>query len=314
MANAITIGIGAGLTAALLFAATATMSPFALILSYISPLPVVIAGMGWTHLTGLLAVAVGGAVLSAVLGPAYAIGFTFGVAAPAWLMCWLAITRLGPERREVPSNGTILLGIALIAGGMTLASALAVGGGSFTAYGSTMRQLVEAILRMQTGTPQDQPLVLGQGIEPAEAIDILVGFFPVVIGASIVPLLVGNLWGGAKAVAVSGRLQRPWVPLPSTQMPRAALGIFAAAMLLAAAGGYPGILGKGIVGAGICALAFQALAAIHDRTRGKPGRPFFLGLIYLIMTITAGWPIPFLAIYGLIDLFTRRPEAVSNPD
>ncbi len=313
MANAIIIGIGAGLTAALLFAVTATMSPLALFLSYISPLPIVIAGLGWSHLAGLLALAVGGAVLSALLGPAYALGFTFGVAAPAWAMTWLGSARFGAERSAFLPPGLLLLAITVIAGAMTLASALTIGGGQFTTYTTTMRQLVEAILRMQTGTPQDQPLSLGQGMETGEAIDVLVSFFPVVIGASIVPLLVGNLWLGAKAVLVSGRLPRPWTPLPLTRMPRTVLWLFAGALFLTAIGGYPGVLGKGIVGAGITALALQAMAAVHDRTRGKPGRPFFLGLLYLILVITAGWPIPFLAIYGLIDLFTSRSPAASDP-
>jgi hypothetical protein len=42
------IGAGAGLTSALLFASISTTSPIALVLLLFAPLPLLIAGMGWT--------------------------------------------------------------------------------------------------------------------------------------------------------------------------------------------------------------------------------------------------------------------------
>ena len=49
------IGIGAGAAAALLFASVASGSWLSIILFYLAPLPVMIAGLGWSHWAALIA-------------------------------------------------------------------------------------------------------------------------------------------------------------------------------------------------------------------------------------------------------------------
>ena len=57
--NSLSIGIGAGLASALLFGAVITGSPVAMLLSFIAPLPIFIASLGWKHRSGLVAAATG---------------------------------------------------------------------------------------------------------------------------------------------------------------------------------------------------------------------------------------------------------------
>ncbi|HZB62829.1 MAG TPA: hypothetical protein VE423_09180, partial [Microvirga sp.] len=59
--NVLAIGIGAGLASALLFAVVITGSLLAMMLSFIAPLPIFIASLGWNHRCGLLA-SVSGAI------------------------------------------------------------------------------------------------------------------------------------------------------------------------------------------------------------------------------------------------------------
>src|SRR5689334_2634561 len=78
------VGLGAGAAAALLFASVATGSILATLLFYLSPLPILIAGLGWNHWTGLIAGVTASAALGAMFGFYFLMAFLVGVALPAW--------------------------------------------------------------------------------------------------------------------------------------------------------------------------------------------------------------------------------------
>ena len=92
MTQIVLIGIGAGAAAALLFASLASGSLFALVLFYLSPLPVLIASIGWNYLAGLIAALFAAACLALVLrwlisrSPS-----SLGVGLPAWWLGYLAL-------------------------------------------------------------------------------------------------------------------------------------------------------------------------------------------------------------------------------
>src|ERR1700704_2904447 len=67
MMQIVLIGLGAGAAAALLFASVASGVIFSVLLFYLSPLPIMIAALGWSHWAGLLAAVVGAAVLGAAM-------------------------------------------------------------------------------------------------------------------------------------------------------------------------------------------------------------------------------------------------------
>lgn len=311
LAKYLAIGAGAGLSSALLFAVTATMSPLSLFLSYVAPLPIVIAALGWAPLIGLFGLAVGAAALSVTVGSKGALAFALGIASPALALSAFAMARLPLKDggARPPSHGAILAAAAGASGIMTLGSALTVGGGSFDAYAATMKRAIEGLIRYQMNLPADGPLVLQGGVPGDEIVAMMVAIFPIAIGASFLPLVVANLWAGAKIVAVSGRLPIPWVPAYTAQMPAWILGALVLASAVSLVDHFPGVLARGLIGGILAALSFQALAAIHDRTRGRPGRPVILGLLYGLLAMTLGWAMPFLAIYGLVDLFVRRRAA-----
>ena len=52
MLQIVFIGIGTGVAAALLFASVASGSILATLLFYLAPLPILIAGLGWSHWAG----------------------------------------------------------------------------------------------------------------------------------------------------------------------------------------------------------------------------------------------------------------------
>ena len=91
MTQIVLIGIGAGAAAALLFASLASGSLFALVLFYLSPLPVLIAGIGWNYVAGLIAALFATACLALLLDAYFALAFIVGVGLPAWWLGYLAL-------------------------------------------------------------------------------------------------------------------------------------------------------------------------------------------------------------------------------
>lgn len=310
MMTILAVGTGAGLVSALLFAVVVTGSPLAVLLSYVAPLPIFIAALGWNHRSGLVAAAVG--ALATMFAFRYAAGLTFvvGVALPSW---WLAyLTLLGRANAQGGVEwypiGRLLLWMAGAAALVTLAGAVALGG-SYESYVATMRQAIETVLRIQTDTPEGTPLVLPGGMAADDVVKMIVAVVPSATAASLVPMLALNLWLAAKAVALSGRLPRPWPSLPATTMPRDALfGLVVAIIVMVMADGFVGVLAQALFGALMAAFALQGLAAIHALTLGRNGRGFILGLVYALVIIFLVWMLPLLALGGIVDALFRPRE------
>ena len=84
------IGIGAGAAAALLFASLTSGSMLSIILFYLAPLPVMIAGLGWSHWAALVAATAGSLAIAAAFGGVLFLTFVVGIGAPAWWLCYLS--------------------------------------------------------------------------------------------------------------------------------------------------------------------------------------------------------------------------------
>src|SRR3954471_13006141 len=91
MTQIVLIGIGAGAAAALLFASLASGSVFALVLFYLAPLPILIAGIGWNFVAGLIATVVASFCLALALNFYSGLTFLVGIGLPAWWFGYLAL-------------------------------------------------------------------------------------------------------------------------------------------------------------------------------------------------------------------------------
>src|SRR5712691_11872129 len=85
------IGIGAGAAAALLFASVTSGAWLWVLLFYLAPLPIMIAGLGWSHWSALTAEFTGALALGLAFGPMFFFTFLAGAALPAWWLCYLAM-------------------------------------------------------------------------------------------------------------------------------------------------------------------------------------------------------------------------------
>ena len=91
MAQIVLIGFGAGAASALLFASVASGSWLSVFLFYVSPLPIMIAALGWSHLAGLIAAISAAVVLAAIFGWVFLVAFLAGTGLPAWWLSYLAM-------------------------------------------------------------------------------------------------------------------------------------------------------------------------------------------------------------------------------
>src|ERR1700688_415258 len=85
------IGIGAGAAAALLFASVTSGAWLSIVLFYLAPLPIMIAGLGWSHWAALTAAFAGALALGVAFSPVFFFTFLAGAALPAWWLCYLAM-------------------------------------------------------------------------------------------------------------------------------------------------------------------------------------------------------------------------------
>jgi hypothetical protein len=306
------MALAAGLTSALMFASVISGALFSLLLCYLAPLPLLVAGLGW----GPLGAAIGGILasvaLAAIFGIPYGFAFALVVALPAW---WLGhLVLLGrpvagaePSTEAVLSGepdlewypvGRILLWIAGFATVSTIAALLTLG---FDAASIT------GVLRRGLHRLFDVSGVAGsEDIE--RVIDMLVAIAPPAGASVALATTTLNLWLATKITVTSGRLRRPWPDLRSTTLPPMTLAALCVAIAFCFTGGMLAIIASIVLATLMMVYAFIGFAVLHIVTLRMRSRPFWLSITYTIVVVFS-WPILLFVALGIADAlfdFRRR--------
>jgi hypothetical protein len=295
------IGLGAGVCAALLLSAQ-SRSALALLLYSLAALPILIAAIGWSHWTGLLAAIVAALGVAPVFGPSSAFGVLFGVGLPAWWLGYLTLlarTDAATGELEWYPPGRLLLWCAVL-GALAMATSLfdlLSGDASFL---QTLRELVRRLLRAQLQIPQGQPLVVPGTDNPERLVDVLVVLMAPVgaLFSTLIEML--DLWLAARILSISGRLKRPWPDLAALRLPNATPLALAAALAGSFISGVPGFVAALFAGSLLFAYAVIGFAVMHDITRHLNGRAVMLIGMYATVIVLI-WPIVLMGLLGLID-------------
>jgi len=302
MVQIVLMGLGAGAAAALLFASVASGSVLALSLFYLAPLPILIVGLGWSHWAALIAGAAAAAVL-AIQGTLVSLAFLIGVALPAWWLAYLALlARRLPEGQEWYPVGRLVLWAAVI-------SALIVGVALISIAGdaaSLRATLHDAFQSLLAG-------FLGEVERPENAaalVDLMVMIVPAAAGASMLTIIIVNLWLAGRIVRISGRLPRPWPSLPGMRFPILAPAALGAAIAGAFLPDLAGIASSALAAALMMAHVLLGLAVIHALTAGLAARGLILGSLYaaiLLLGRPVSWPLLLIGLLGIAEaLFDVR--------
>ena len=167
----ILIALAAGCASALMFASIISGAPISLVLFYLAPLPLMVAGLGWGPLSatiGGIAAALG---LGAIFGLPYCLAFVLTVALPAWWLGHLAL--LGrPVGTGVPAGngaappapamewyplGRILLWTAGFTALTTMAAMFTLGSDAATITAALRRGLLRIIGGRGAAPPAARP-------------------------------------------------------------------------------------------------------------------------------------------------------------
>jgi hypothetical protein len=297
------VGIGAGAAAALLFASVTSGSWLSIPLFYLAPLPILIAGIGWSHWAAMTAALAGALGLGAVFGTVFLLAFSAGAGFPAWWLGYLAMLARpvattngsGQDAQSLewyPPGRLVVWAAAL--GILVVIVAIPNFGIDADSFRAGLRDALNAIMRVNS-----TPARTGGNVE--RLIEILVNAIPpaAAVLATVTNLL--NLWLAGRVVKFSGRLARPWPQLSSMTFPPLMTAALAVAIVLSFLDGMLGIVG-GIVAASLL-LAYGVLgfAVLHAITQGMSARPFVLGITYAgVLLLT--WPMLALCLLGLVEM------------
>ncbi|HMA74075.1 MAG TPA: DUF2232 domain-containing protein [Xanthobacteraceae bacterium] len=312
MTQVVLIGIGAGATAALLFASV-TGAGLSVILFYLAPLPIMIVALGWSHWAALVAAVVAAAMLGGTFGIFFFGTFLTSIGVPAWWLGYLAllgrpIAKGGAARMEWYPPGRLVLWAAML-GAAVIVSALATFGDDQATIRNGLKGALEQVLRLQTDVAADTPLRF-PGIRDTDGvIDMLAAVLPPAAAVIAATTQTGNLWLAGRVVKLSGRLRRPWPDLTALSFPPLAAASFGALLVGSFLPGLAGLVASLCTATLTVAFAMVGFAVLHTITRHIRGRAAVLSGIYgtVILLIWLVWPVVIMALIGVAEtLFGLR--------
>ena len=292
------VGLGAGACSALLFASMLSKSIVAIGLFYLSPLPILIVALGWSHWAGLLAAVAAAASLALAIDSFYFLAFLISIGLPAWWLGYLALlARPGASPDEIewyPPGRLVVWSAAL--GALVVLIGLSQIGTDEATIRATLRRAIETMLRTQMRVPAGKALELPGIANP----EVLAMVLPPAAAALTTMTQLFNLWLAGRIVRISGRLRRPWPEFSALRFPHATPIALAAAF---GASFLPGTLGLAAAlpaASLLIAYAVLGFAVVHGITRHLPSRGVVLFGIYAAVAVF-GWPVLLMTLLGLVD-------------
>lgn len=305
------IALAAGAASALLAAGAAAGSMLAVPLFYLSPLPVMIAGIAFSPIAALVAAAAAGSGLALVFGSTFLLTYVLGLGGPAFGLSYAALlARPDPAARDglvwFPVGWLVLLAAAFST--IAVAVALLTIGGGYDAYRAAVVATVEALLSSQ-GAPAGG---LGHGYDAATFGALLAGVLPGLAAATGMVAQLACLYLAGRAAMISGRLRRPWPPIAAFRLPPATSLVLAVAIGLSMAGAMLGLSASAAAATLVCAYALAGFAVVHAVTQGHAARFLILAALWLT-TLALGWPVLAMAVLGFVDgMFDLRSRIAAG--
>jgi hypothetical protein len=270
MAIGFLIGIGGGLASALLFYSAMRGAPMiGTLLLLLTPLPSLLAGLGWGWLPAMAGALAGTAVMVAVGNAPFAAGYFLALGLPAALVPYLAyLSRPHPQdpaRREWYPAGR-LLGAVYLYGGALPVLILPLVGGSYEPLRPAMSEFFSAI---STRAPEFGLRKLEhQQIEALS--ELTINALPGALAAYWTAIFTLNVYLAGRIAHASGRLGREWPDLAAMNYPPGYVLLAPVAIAASVQTGVVAVAGTSLTGALFFAYLMAGLALMHRiaRVRG----------------------------------------------
>lgn len=303
MAQYILIGICAGAAAALLFASLASGSAPGILLAQLAALPILIAGLGWSHWAALFAAIFAALGLAVYFGGFFFFLFLFSVGLPAWWLSYLALLARpsadGSGAVEWYPPGRLALWATVLGAAVTAVGVIKLGSAD-VGFEAMLKSGFERFLRLQVGAGAGEPLKLPGISDPDRFLQLLVLVIPPAAAATASLTNVLNLWLAGRVVNMSGRLPRPWPDLTELRCPGLIAVVFAAALAGSALTDLPGALCRIVAASLLIAYVLVGFAVVHALTRHLHSRLIVLASAYAAVLVFQ-WPTLIVVLLGLTD-------------
>ena len=257
------IGLGGGLASALLFYSAARGSPFlGTMLLLLTPLPSLLAGLGWGWLPAAAGALAGTLVMAVAASVPFAAGYFLALGLPVALIPYLAyLSRPQPQdptKREWYPAGRLLAAVSLYGGALPVLVLPLIGG----SYDALRTPMGEFFRHLSARAPELGLRSLGDKQIEALA-EFVVSALPAALAAYWVAIFTLNLYLGGRIARASGRLGRDWPDLPVMAYPPGFPLLAALAVAASFAPGTIGVAGTSFSGALLFAYLIAGLALMH---------------------------------------------------
>jgi len=306
------VGLLAGVSAAFLLVSAGSPSSLSFILFAAAALPILIAGLGWSNLASIVAVASAMAVIAIATTPQAALVSAVTTLAPA---AWIAhLSNLARPAEELGGPDGAVAWYPLSDIFVSIAFCVCIG---LVAVGLAMgygTDFVSQLVDIFVSTIKDS----NAAYEPtAEGLAEMKQFFlyalPAIQAAMWVLILLAGWYVASAIVRQSGRSKRPKDDIPSQlRMPRMGAMALVVGVAMSFIEGGIGLIGWTICGAFGIGFVIAGFAIAHHRTRGKPARGLLLWTAYLSSVIFT-LPLAFFLFLGLFDTARTLTVTGSGP-
>jgi hypothetical protein len=282
----------------------------ALLLFCLTPLPVMLGGLGWGWLAAAAGALTGSLAVAAVATAAYGLGYFLTVGLPATLVAYLAyLSRPLPDqtdKREWYPVGRLIAMLSLYAGALPV-MALPWTGGSFDAWRPMVVYMIKAVMKqsdeLRLKPPTDQQI---------EAMgDLAVVVAPAALAVYWLLIMTPNLYLAGRIAGASGRLGRDWPDLPALAYPTGFSLLLGLAILASFASGIVGIAGTSFTGALMFAYLLAGLALAHFVA--QRGARWVLWVTYAGLLLLHPYGAILIALAGLVEPVLKLKQRLGPP-
>jgi hypothetical protein len=305
------IGLGSGLASALLFYSAAQGRGWlGLLLFFLTPLPPMLAGLGWGWVSAAAGAITGSLTVALIAAAPLGLGYFLAVGLPAAFVAYLSyLSRPSPhgqDKREWYPLGRLLAALSLYAGALPVL-ALPWTGGSFDLLRPVASAMIKAVVKqsdeLRLTPPNDQQI---------EAMaELAVAVAPAAMAVYWLLIMTPNLYLAGRIATASGRLSRDWPDLPGLAFPAGFSLLLLLAVAASFAPGALGIAGTSFTGALMFAHLLAGLALVHFLARR--GARWLLWVTYAALVFLQPYGPILVAIAGLIESVLKLKQRLGAP-
>jgi Predicted membrane protein (DUF2232) len=293
-------GVGSGLASALLFYSATRGSPFlSSFLLLLTPLPSLIAGLGWGWLPALVGGVAATASMLLIASLPFAVGYFLALGGPSALSAYLAyLNRSDPAGTGATQwypPGRLLAVMALYGGALPILVLPLLGG----SYEVLREPMGEYFRRFSARTASDLNMAPLSEAQIDSLTQFLLSVLPAALSAYWLIIFAINLYLAGRIARASDRLGRAWPDLASLAYPTAFPLLAVAAFAASFAPGVLGVVGTSFSGALLVAYVIAGLALMHFIARGRA--PWLLWLVYGALLLLGPYAALALTLAGLLE-------------